>query len=288
MDLSIIILSYNTQKILINCLKSIYAAKVSLEFEVIVVDNASRDDSVSVVSRSFPKVILVKNKENIGFGKGNNQGFNKSRGKYVLFLNSDTVVKGQALEILVSYLESHPNIQAVGPRLLNSDQTVQPSVGFFPSLWVIFNMLFLEHFGGGNMVRTSFSHEKEADWLMGAALLVRRKAFEKINGFDERIFMYYDEVEFCYRLKKEGYKVVYLPRAEIVHLWQKSSATGREGPILANYSGLIYFYQKHKSALDLIILKVLLKTKAVMAYGYGLLTNNQHLKETYEKAIKLV
>lgn len=288
MDLSIIILSYNTQEILINCLKSIFSEKVNLKFEVIVVDNASSDGSVEAVKQKFPNVILIKNQENLGYAKGNNQGFKKSKGKYVLFLNSDTLVKGQALKILVDYLESCPNVQAVGPKLLNKDGTIQSSVGYFPSLSVVFNMLFLEHFGGGKSVRTFFDWEKEADWLMGAALLVRREIFEKIRGFDEQIFMYYDEVEFCFRLKKEGYKIFYYPRAEIIHLWQKSSISGREGPILANYRSLIYFYKKHKSKLDLIILKILLKIKAVTAFGFGLLTNNQYLKETYEKAIKLV
>ena len=123
---------------------------------------------------------------------------------------------------------------------------------------------------------------------MGAALLIKKNVLSNTGIFDENIFMYYDEVEWCYRIKKSGYKIYFYPKPEIIHLWQKSSQTGREGPILANYKGLIYFYKKHKTKMELLLLKFLLKSKALISLSIGYLSNNSYLKETYEKAGKLV
>ncbi|MFZ5366148.1 MAG: glycosyltransferase family 2 protein [Patescibacteria group bacterium] len=291
MDLSVVILSFNTQKLLEDCLNSIFQNTEGIEFEIIVVDNGSIDGSVEMVKELIkpqtPNLKLIENKINLGFAKGNNQGLLQAQGKYILLLNSDTIVKNGALKKMVEFMDEHLQAGVVGPKLLNPEGTPQASAGSFPSLPVIGVMLFKEHFGGSQLVRTSYQTTKEVDWVMGAAMMVKREIFPKTGLFDENIFMYYDEVEWCYRIKKAGFKIYFYPEAEIVHLWQRSSQTGRKGPILANYQGLVYFYKKHKSTLDLFLLRILLKLKAGVALIIGHLTNNSYLKETYAEAFKL-
>lgn len=288
MDLSIIILSFNTRKILVSCLESIFKHTKNISYEVIVVDNASIDDSVSHVKSHFPKVKLIKNKDNLGFSGGNNVGIKNAKGRYILFLNSDTQVVENALFDLVKFLDKNKNVGAIGPKLINNDGSIQPSAGKFPTLPVVFLMLFQEHFGGNQLVRGSFDNLREVDWVMGAALMVRHDVLEKVGLFDEEIFMYYDEVELCYRIKKAGFPIYYYPKPEIVHLWQKSSSTGRRGPILANFKSLIYFYQKHRSFLALFTLRIMLKLKSILALTLGYIKNDSYLKETYAEAFKLV
>ena len=288
MDLSVVILSFNTKELLGNCLTSIDKNTSGVDFEVIVVDNASADGSSAMVKKQFPKVKLIENKDNLGFTKGNNQGIKKASGRYILLLNSDTLLKDNSLEKMVEFMNDHPKVGAIGPKLLNADGTPQASAGRFPDLSVVLIMLFKEHFGGSQLVRTSYNNLKEVDWVMGAALLLRREVLSKTGLLDEKIFMYYDEVEWCYRLKKAGFKIYFYPEAKIIHLWQGSSQTGRKGPILANYQSLVYFYRKHKSPLEFFLLRILLKLKAIIALMMGYLTGNTYLKETYGQAFKLV
>ena len=290
MKLSVIILSYNTKDLLKNCLESIRKYTYGLEFEIIVVDNGSKDESVEEVKKfkmQNLKLKIIENKTNLGFAGGNNVGIRKALGEYILLLNSDTFLKDNALLKMVKFLDSRPDISVLGPRLLNQDGSFQASVGRFPTLPVVFWMLFKEHFGGSEYVRLSPKEESEVDWLMGAALMARKNIFKKAGLLDENIFMYMEEVEWCYRVKKAGFKIYFYPEAEIIHLWQGSSRTGRKDPILNIYRGLIYFYRKHKNPAELSLLRLLLKLKALGALGLGYIENNQYLKETYGEAFKL-
>jgi len=280
---SIIILSWNTKQLLRNCLKSLKGMVV----EIIVVDNGSTDGSPAMVAKEFPQVKLIRNKKNLGFGAANNQGMKAAEGDYLLLLNSDTVVKDEAPLKMATFLAKHPEAGAVGCRLLNSDGSLQPSAGPFPDLKVSVVMLFLEHWLK-NLTRASFSKITEVDWVMGAALMVRREVIKKTGWMDEGIFMYMDEVEWCYRIKKAGFKVFFYPEAEIVHLFGGSSKTGRRAPIVNIYRGLIYLYKKHYSNWQLKILKFMLKLKAREALILGWLTNNHYLKQTYAEALKIV
>jgi len=288
--ISLIILSWNTKNLLRNCLKSVISqSKLSLsEMEIIVVDNASTDGSQEMVSKEFPEVKLIKNKQNLGYAKGNNLGVRAASADFLMILNSDTLIKPGSIEKLIDFLEASPGLSIVGPRLLNSDGTPQANCGRFPDLWVSAVMLFKEHFGGSRLVRYSPSVSGEVDWLMGAAFLARKKVFEKIGGFDEKIFMYMEEVEWFYRAKQAGFKAYFLKEAEIVHLGRGSSTTGRKEPILNIYKGLIYFFRKHKSLPELIILRVMLKLKAGMAWLVGKVRQDQYLINTYGEAFKLV
>lgn len=279
---SIIIPSWNTKKLLRQCLKSLNSKP-----EIIVVDNGSTDGSPEMVKKEFPGVILVKNKKNLGYGKANNQGMKQAKGEYFLLLNSDTKVKDKAPLKMAKFMDDHPQAGALGCKLLNVDGTPQPSAGPFPNLWISAIRLFFEHWSGNLVVKT-FDKDKEVDWVMGAALMVRPAAIKKAGFMDENIFMYMDEVEFCYRIKKAGFQVMFSPGAEIVHLLRASSKTGRKDPIINIYRGLVYFYQKHYSPFQLFWLRLMLKLKAYLSLLLGLITNNNYLKETYGQALRII
>jgi len=284
MDLSIIILSFNTKNLLDDCLDSVFQQTKGIKFEVLVVDNHSTDGSGEMVKKKFPQVKLISNQKNLGFAQANNQGMKKAQGKYLLLLNSDTKVKGSALKKLVSLAEEKRNLGIAGPKLLNLDETPQPSTGPFYTLPVTCFSLFR----GDRYLRHAYSQEKAVDWLYGACFLIKRELIDKIGFLDEKFFMYVEEMEFCFRAKKAGFQVYYFPQAEVYHLERGSSPEGKQKAIWGIYQGLIYFYQKHFAPWQLAVLKLLLRVKAILVWVIGWLTNNQELKETYAKAFKLV
>ena len=235
------------------------------------------------------KLKIIANNDNTGFAKANNQGIKIARGEYIMLLNSDTIVKDRALEKMVSFLEKRKEFAILGPKLLNADGTPQPSLGKFPTLPVVAAMLFLEHFLPASLLRVRWSpkNEREGDWVMGAAFLLRREVYEKIGGLDENIFMYMEEVEWCFRAKRAGFRVYFYPQAEIIHLGRGSSKSGKKEPILQIFRGLIYFYEKHQPSWKKEILLFLLKLKANLSFFLGILTGNSYLKKTYGEAKKI-
>lgn len=297
MQLSIIILSYNTKELTIRCIGSIikyYQKQLGKEeFELIVVDNASTDGSAEAVSNfQFPsaswrtnfQLKLIKNKKNYGFSKGNNIGAKSAKGKYLLFLNSDTEVLDEGLAGMVDFFEKHKDVGVLGAKLQNSDGTAQPSAGTFYTLGTIFVMLFGgERFG---LLRESPLGTKAVDWVSGGAMMIRRSFFEKLVGFDERFFMYMEDMELCFRAKKEGLLTYFYPHVSIVHKTLGSS--NRTFAILNIYKGLLYFYKKHTNYMEYLVVKLLLVVKACMAIVIGVVTRNGYLTSTYRKALALL
>lgn len=301
--LSIVIISYNTAKITKHCLDSIYksistpkqrdpATMVGMtkSTEIIVVDNASTDGSLNMLreyKKNLNNFILIESRENLGFARANNLGVGHAHGNYILFLNSDIIVLDDAIDKLFDkYTENSNKIHFLGGKLFNKNMTPQPSSGPFYSLPVIFAALFLkgDYYG---LTRYSPNKIKEVDWVSGACILTKKEYFEKIGGFDEKIFMYMDEIDLLYRAKKSGFKVYFYPDARFIHLGSASS-NGRTYPIIQVYNGFNYFYKKHHSAFSLKLLKFMLKLKAVISISIGKITKNNYLTETYEKAYKLV
>lgn len=283
MSLSIIIVNFNTHDLLKNCLASIFNQK-GVEYEVWVVDNASQDGSTQMVEKDFPQVKLIKNKKNLGFAKGNNVAIRKAQSKYLFLLNSDTILKDQALIKIYDFLESNPKAGILGVKILNPDGSSQPSVGKFYGLANTLLMLFGgERFG---FLRRSLAKTTEVDWVSGAAMIVRREVVDKIGLLDERMFMYMEEVEFCFRAKKCGFKTYFFPQPEVIHFIRGSGS--KPEAILGIYKGLIYFYQKHMPLWQLPILRLLLKVKAFLALTFGVLTNNSYLRVTYTKVFRLI
>lgn len=285
-DLSIIILSYNTKDFLDSCLSSILEHFNSKTFEIIVVDNASTDSSVEMIKEKYPSVKLIESPKNLGYGAGNNLGLSKSSGRNILFLNSDTKILGNSLMIMLKCLDAQKNVGILGPRIINPDQTKQKSVGSFYSLGNVLLMLF----GGGRLGLLRSSPDKFAivDWVSGSCMMVKRSLFEKIERFDENLFMYMEEVEFCYRAKLKGILTGYIPEARVEHHQLGSSLNGNEQAIINIYKGLVYFYQKHYSSKKLSILRFFLKAKAYLAKTVGLLTGNNHLINTYDQALRFI
>lgn len=253
-DVSIIIVNWNTRDILRDCLKSVYEQTQDIEFEVIVVDNASADGSAEMVKKNFPRVTLLENSENHGFAAANNQGIAIARGRYVLLLNSDTVILEKAIEKTISFADSHPKAAVVGCRVLNPDMTLQHSCFMFPS---ILNMLLSatylyklfprnKFFGRERMTWWDRNDVREVDVITGCFMLVRRKVIEQVGLMDERFFMYGEETDWCYRFKKAGWKNIFIPDVKIIHIGGQSSKKIATEMSLQLWGSILQFVNKHR------------------------------------------
>lgn len=290
-QLSIIIITFNTKKITAECLQSIFDSlrDKKINYEIIIVDNASSDGSFQYFSNlalGNPQVRYIYNKKNLGFSKGNNQGLKLAKGEYILFINSDTIILNKAINRLLDYYQKNEDkVHFLGPKLLNNDFSPQPSAGYFFNLLVVFGALFLK---GDKIGLTRFSPPKikKVDWISGACILTKKQILKKLNGFDEKIFMYMDEVDLLYRAKKKGYSVYFYPKAKIIHYGSASSS--QTYPILQLYRGLLYFYKKHHSSTALFLLKIILYLKGFIAIMVGKIFKNNYLKEAYSQAIKFI
>jgi hypothetical protein len=293
MDLSIVIVSYNTQKITENCIKSINRSltNTKIRYEIIVVDNNSLDGSAQTLQKiaqdKDSHVIYFQTGSNLGFGRGNNFGVKKASGKYILLLNTDVIALNRAIEKLFNfYITNEKQVHFLGAKLLNRDLTPQPSACRFFTLPVVFATLLLK---GDYWGLTRFSPNKfcQVDWISGACIMTTKKYYQKLGGFDKNIFMYMEEVDLLYRAKKLGLNTFIYPESQIIHLGSASS-NGKTFPILQVYQGFLFFYKKHYSILGLYILRFILKFKALIAYFIGKIKGDQYLIETYEKAFQLV
>jgi GT2 family glycosyltransferase len=266
MDLSVIIVNWNTCKITCDCLKSVYEQTAINKLEVIVIDNLSTDDSVRMIKEKFPQVILIENPENKGFAAANNQGMAVASGRYVLFLNSDTIVLDNAIAKTVAFADSHPDVAVVGCRVLNRDRTLQNTCFMSPS---ILNMLLSScylyklfpksrFFGRERMSWWDRSDVREVDVVTGCFLLVRREAMDQVGLLDERFFIYGEETDWCYRFKKAGWKILFTPSAEIIHLGGASTRQVSSEMFLQYTKSMLLFFKKHKSWFSYRIACVLL------------------------------
>lgn len=257
MDVSTVVVSWNTCEVLRNCLASLYANTRDIEFEVIVIDNASTDDSVAMVRSAFPQVTLVKNSENHGFAAANNQGIAMAQGRYVLLLNSDTIILNNAIKKTVDFANFHPKAGVVGCRVLNSDRSLQLTCFMFPS---ILNMLLSasylyklfpksKFFGRERMTWWDRNDIREVDVVTGCFMLVRQEAIKQVGTMDEKFFMYGEETDWCYRFKRAGWKVMFAPAGKIIHYGGASSRQKRSEMTLQLRESILLFMRKHKSFL---------------------------------------
>lgn len=239
-DVSIIIVNWNTAGLLIQCLESIYKTSHHYSFEIVVVDNGSNDDSVSIVAQHFPSVILIKNEQNLGFAHANNQGLSIGSGRYYLLLNSDTIVLPGALDVLVETADSDPRLGVVGPKLLNMDGSIQKSWASFPSM-------LSELIGKNFRIRKPVQYYPcayEVDCIGGACMLVRSETVEEVGQLDDAFFFYSEEVDWCYRIKKKNWKIWYVTSAEIYHLGGGSTQRGLV-QLVRLYRGKLQYFNKH-------------------------------------------
>jgi GT2 family glycosyltransferase len=252
MDLSIIIVNYNTKGPISICLRSVFEQTRGIDFEVIVVDNASTDGSREEIALQFPRVKIVANSQNLGFAGANNRGIAEARGKFILLLNPDTEALNGAIVKTVQFMDTHPQAGIAGCKLLFRDRTVQHSVRSFPSVWNVFcettflYLLFsrIKIFDQYHLLHFDYTKESQVDWLSGAYLMIRREVLDTIGLLDEQFYMYAEEIDFCCRAKKEGFQVWYSPIGEIVHFWAGVNAVSRRAILWTSAAEMLYF-QKH-------------------------------------------
>jgi N-acetylglucosaminyl-diphospho-decaprenol L-rhamnosyltransferase len=229
-----------------------------------VVDSASSDGSVVMVEEGFPQVRLIANSENVGFTVGNNQGIAVSRGRYVLLLNPDTEVVDDALATMVEYMDNHPQVGVLGPQLLNPDGSIQSSRRRFPTLATAFleSTVLQQWFPNNRVVRhysmtdRSDDEVQEVDWVTGACLLARREAIEEVGLLDEGFFMYSEELDWCRRIKGQGWKVVYLPTARVIHYGAQSSEQVKSFQHVQFQRSKIRYFRKHHGSGQAEVLRL--------------------------------
>ena len=251
--LSIIIVSWNVADLLRDCLRSIDQNRGELVLEVIVVDSASADKSVAMVSAEFPWVTVLAQSENVGFPRGNNIGMEVATGDALLLLNPDTKIVGNALAVMLAYLDQNEDIGLIGPQLLNPDGSHQSSRRRFPTVMTgLFESTWLQSLAPRSMMSRYFATDlsddatSDVDWVTGACMLTRRAVVDQVGGMDAAYFMYSEELDWCKRIKDAGWRVVYLPTATVVHHIGKSSeqaVTARH--INFNRAKLRYFRKHH-------------------------------------------
>lgn len=251
-DLSIAIVSYNTKEVLLDCVRSVHAHTTAIAFEVIVVDNDSRDGTVAALKDAYPAMRIVANTDNRGFAKAVNQALAVSRGRHVLLLNSDTIVRDQALATMVEYLDSHSDVGAVSCKQWTGDGHLNQTCFHFPSIrdHLLYSALF-QRIAPTMQAAAAARHavdctqSQDVEWANGACLMVRTALLHQLAGLDEEFFMYFEDVDLCRRLRQQGYRVRHVAEAEIVHFIGCSSGRDRERLQLVWEFSRIRYIEKH-------------------------------------------
>ena len=286
MDISVILVSYNTIEMTKKALNDLFASVGNLELEVFIVDNASRDNSVEVLRRDYPNVTLIENNKNVGFGRANNQALPFIKGRYVLLLNTDAFVEPDTLIKTKQYMDMHPKCGMVGVKLVGRDGVLQPSCRYFPTAWNIFlertNLKkFFKHTKLIDNMSWDHASVRSCDWVPGCYALIRKEVIDQVGLFDPRYFLYYEEVDHCFAAKRAGWEVAYYPDTTVVHIGGESakheaaiSSQSRQIESLQIESELLFFRKNHgvlgvvthlilNSFADFILfLKALIKLKS--------------------------
>lgn len=294
MKLSIIIVNRNTKNLLKKCLKSIYSETKNIDFEVFVVDNASQDGSIEMVEKEFcksglyPDIHLIQNKKNLGFARANNQAIRKSRGEYILLLNPDTQILNQAIEKSISFLDTRLEIGILGCKLLNPDGSIQPSCRTYPTflsqaiILLKLHNLFPKFLPIRKYYMLDFDHcqAREVDQVMGAFFLIRKKVIDEIGLLDEKYWIWFEEVDFCRRARKAGWKIYFWPKAQIIH--QKAASfdqvCGLKKQFWLNRSMLRYF-RKFESPFAFFFILCLYPISISLAGAVDLIRKIKPLKK---------
>ena len=267
MILSIIIVSWNTVRLLEDCLASILANPPTSTFEIWVVDNTSTDGSPAMVRARFPQAHLIENRENVGFARANNQAIQRCTGKYLLLLNPDTLVESGALQALVDFLDKNSEAGAAGARILNPDGSLQISSWPRPTLsrelWRLFHLDSLLPYAEYTLTKWETHQVQEVDVLLGACVLLRKDVLVQVGLLDEDYFMYSEEVDLCYRIQRAGWRLFWVPQAEVIHFGGQSTQQVPTQMFLNLYHGKIKYFRKHYGWLATQIYKLILMIAAL-------------------------
>lgn len=272
-DLSITICSWNTLDDLRACLASLRAAKDEANFEVIVIDNASRDGSADMAEAEFPEFRTLRQAVNLGFTGGHNLAIKERRGRHVALLNSDTVVHPGAIRAVTSYMEAHPEVGIVGPKLLNPDGSLQLSCRTFPNpVAAAFRNTFLGRLFPKNRYTREYLMEdwdhqspREVDWLSGAAMFIRKEVIDRVGVLDDQLFMFCEDVDLCKRAWQGGFKVVYVPDGVVTHAIGHSTSQVANKMIVRFHRSMFRYYCKHNLTESPVIARPFLAAFAAFA-----------------------
>ncbi|MGB8644782.1 MAG: glycosyltransferase family 2 protein [Anaerolineae bacterium] len=253
MDLSFIIVSWNVRDLVRKALASIQVDTAGTEAEIILVDNASRDNTVEMVRSEFPSVHVIANPDNRGFTRANNQGLALARGRYLFLLNPDAELIPGATSAMLEYMAANPEVGIVGPQLRYPDGSIQSSRRRFPTFvtGLVESTRLQQGFPQNRWLTRYYIQEtpddavQDVDWIVGAAMLVRREVYEQLGGLDEAFFMYSEELDWCYRAKQAGWRVVYFPQARVIHHEGKSSEQVTAKRDIYFHSSKVRFFRKH-------------------------------------------
>lgn len=307
MDVSVVVVSYNSSGYLKECLDSIFKFTSGVDFEVIVVDNNSTDDSLGVAKAFGKKITLIANKDNRGFGVGVNIGIQKSTGKFVLVLNPDIRFLDDAISKMMAYMNSHADVGLASCQFFDGEPFVPqgkhkmlPNGGHFPTLarvffWGFFlddlpmvaNLIKPYHPTGSPLLKTEkyFSNDFFPDWVTGSFMFVRREAIDKVGILDENIFMYGEEVEWQYRMGQAGYKIGYTTSTRVVHYERGSQGGASRLAILGEFRGLKYIYGKHFAGWQQIVLGTFLDVAAALRIVFWLVRRKPETAKIYAEAL---
>ncbi len=279
-DLTISIINTNNRELLRNCLRSIYEGTHDITFEVYVVDNACTDGSAEMVAAEFPQVKLIRNQARLGFCANHNQVLRAGRGRYLLILNEDTVILPAAFDRMVEFMDNHPDAGILGPMLLNKDGSFQASFADFPNLLSeLLAMIGLQAVVYGAYFPSYPPQRSQepctADWVGGACLMIRRQAMEQIGVLDEAFRVYLEETDWCYRAKRAGWRVYYLPQAKVIHLggqaWKQldslEETQHRARRRLRLRKSTLLFFRKHYGWFSQLLLRLAISSTSLFKVG---------------------
>jgi GT2 family glycosyltransferase len=283
MDISVVIVAWKAKRYLELCLDSLASAPPRRSMEVRVVDNASDDGTSEMVETRYPWVKLIKSTENLGFSKGNNVAIRQCQGRYIALVNPDVVVLPGCLDALADFLDEHPQVGNVGPRVLNPDRTLQSSCRRFPTLWNNFcsatglASIFKgsRFFAGEHMFYFPHDRTQAVDVLVGCFSMIRRAAFEAVGLLDEDLFMYGDDVDWCRRCRNAGWEVVFFPGAQAIHDRGKTTAPYPVRFALEQQRSVIHYWRKHHSGAAVLGIRAIMAFHHLIRYMFALISNRR-------------
>lgn len=277
-ELSIVIVNHNCSSQLQQCLASLKENSVRISAEIIVIDNNSDDGAAAMLARSFPDVNLIQNHKNVGFSRANNQGIKASQSEYILFLNPDTIVYSGALDILMQVLREQKKIGGVGPALLHNDQKFQVSFGGRRNFCSeMFQKFILNPY---YRIRLRYiKKQRKAVWLSAACLMVRKDVLDEVGGFDEDFFLYYEDIDLCFRINNTGRSLLFIPDARILHYGGISTRKQQLNSRFFYRQSQLYFYRKHNSLLSRHLLRIFLFLNFSWLYIGGIVYARKELAE---------
>jgi len=264
--ISIHIVNYNNRNLLNNCINTIYHYAGNIAFSITVIDNASTDGSVEMLQTSYPNVKIIENPSNYGFAKAHNIGFGLVDTKYLLLLNPDTLFIDNSIEKMASYMENNEKTGILGPAVLNADRSAQYTGVTFPrNTNFLYETLFLDRilprsriFGNHKKIYDNHITARNVDYLQGSCLMIRKELLQDVGCFDENYFLYFEETDYCYRAVQKGWKVTQLHESSIIHYGGGETGYYDEFRTYHYFKSMLFFYKKHYTGANVLILKVLL------------------------------